>query len=41
MTWKTSVARLGLALGVVSALALSAGADAWYSFFVGWFWGWS
>jgi hypothetical protein len=37
MTWKTSVGRLVVAAGVVTALALSAGADAWYTAFLGWF----
>jgi hypothetical protein len=41
MTWKTSVGRLLIGAGIISALALSAGADAWYNLFLGWFWGWN
>jgi hypothetical protein len=40
MTWKTSVIRLVVAAGVVTALALSAGADAWYSCLIGWLFLW-
>jgi len=37
MTWKTSIGRLVAAAGVVGALALATGADAWWNLFLAWF----